>query len=254
MQHEARSTTTGRYAMREVVVGSAATARKPARLVVASDAAVIPDEAWDRSLVWNPETTGPTSTIGWDLLSGITAPEDADRIAEHLLRDAAESAVRWIPEAELVTANLLLAAVRGRRPLEDVIDWVATGDFSDAYLYLLSRGDNGPAEDINGFFQSSAVERRCISALIRDALLPLNHGTVLAVLGPAGVNRCRLPEPFGMLHVSGTDVRASWGSDVYVLAPEAGTGARTSGLGAALVGEVALRAAICGAPLVVRNR
>ncbi|PXX53886.1 hypothetical protein DFR70_1267 [Nocardia tenerifensis] len=154
-------------------------------ITVSEHVAVLPQRWWGQGLVWNPEMPGPATTFRWDLLAGIEDAADADRVAEALFSVVDdEGALFFVPEASLLTANLLLAAVRGRRSLTDVLDWIHTGDLDPAYRLLERRGEDGPIADLDTFGESPPGEQAAIWAVVRQAILPLEHSTILAALSP----------------------------------------------------------------------
>ncbi|MFD6463987.1 hypothetical protein, partial [Streptomyces roseolus] len=158
----------------------------PAMVITVTDhVANLPRRWWGQALVWNPELPGPATTFSWDLLASITDAVDADRIAEQLFSVVQdEGALFFVPEASLLTANLLLAAVRGRRGLAEVLDWIHTGDLDEPYRLLRMRGESGPTADLDTFREAPAGEQAAIWAVVRQAMLPLDHGMILAALSP----------------------------------------------------------------------
>lgn len=233
--------------MRHVITENRwAPARPGASFVtLADDAAVVPEQAWASALIWNPELPGPRSTCSWDLLGSIADAADADRIAEHLfsvIKD--EASLFYVPEAALLTANLLLAAVRGRRTLHDVLEWAATGDLTEPYRYLLLRGETGPAADLTAFAAASPAERTAIWDVLRRAVLPLDDGVVLMDLSD-DPRATRLPAPFGMLRCR---LQQPTAPRLFVLAAP---GSRSAGVAAALEAEVLIAAAMSSSPVRV---
>ncbi|WP_280404422.1 hypothetical protein [Nocardia brasiliensis] len=154
-------------------------------ITVTDHVAVLPRRWWGQGLVWNPELLGPATTFRWDLLASVGDAADADRIAEALFSVVQdEGALFFVPEASLLTANLLLAAVRSRRSLTNVLDWIHTGDLSEPYRLLELRGETDAAADLDTFGEAPTGEQAAIWAVVRQAMLPLDHGTILAALSP----------------------------------------------------------------------
>ncbi|GGK62958.1 hypothetical protein [Nocardia camponoti] len=215
-------------------------------VTVTDHVAALPHRWWGRALVWNPEMRGPATTFRWDLLSGIADAADADRIAEALfsvVRD--EAALYFVPEASLLTANLLLAAVRGGRTLTDVLDWIHTGDLREPYRLLDMSGEDGPTADLDTFREAPAGEQAAIWAVARQAMLPLDYGPILAALGAhagAGSTIEQLP-------VLGAGALAAHREIFVVEVP----GTRSAGVAAALRAELLLAAHEAGLSTHVVN-
>ena len=190
MPHENQRPTRERIVMRDVIsaqdwdpdpVGPA-----PAMVITVTDHVSVPPRRGRGPVwVWNPEMPDPATNFSWDLLAGITDPADADRIAENLLSVVQdEAALFFVPEAALLTANLLLAAGRWRRTLTDVLDWIHTGDLSEPYRLLCLCAETGPTADLDAFSEAPAGEQAAIWAVVRQAILPLDHGMILSALSP----------------------------------------------------------------------
>ncbi|WP_280471097.1 hypothetical protein [Nocardia cyriacigeorgica] len=212
-------------------------------ITVTDHVAALPRRWWGQALVWNPELPGPATTFRWDLLARITDAADADRIAENLfsvVRD--EAALYFVPEATLLTANLLLAAVRGRRSLTDVLDWIHSGDLSEPYQLLHANGESGPTADLDTFGETPAGEQAAIWAVVRQAMLPLDHGMILAALS-AQTGALPGVGPLPVLEAAALTARR----EVFVVEVP---GTRSAGAAAALRAELLLAAQEAG--LVVR--
>ncbi|MGW5453117.1 hypothetical protein [Nocardia sp. NPDC003979] len=213
---------------------------------VTEHVATLPHRWWGRALVWNPEMLGPATTFRWDLLSDITDAADADRIAEALfsvIRD--EGALYFVPEASLLTANLLLAAARGRRTLTDVLDWIHAADLDEPYRLLDAAGELDPTADLETFGEAPAGERAAIWAVVRQAMLPLDYGPILAALGPHG----DAGSPTDQLPVLGSRALAQHREIFVVEVP----GTRSAGVAAALRAELLLAAQDAGVATQVVN-
>ncbi|MGV9679144.1 hypothetical protein ACWDSJ_28015 [Nocardia sp. NPDC003482] len=156
----------------------------PSTRAAAGPARRPPDHEQRQPWVWNPETSVPATTFRWDLLATITDAADADHVAEHLLSVVDEAARFFVPEAALLAANLLLAAARGQRTLPEVLAWIRHGDLREPYRLLRARGETGPVADLDAFAHAPAGEQAAIWAVARQALLPLDHGPLLAALSP----------------------------------------------------------------------
>ncbi|WP_278262817.1 hypothetical protein [Nocardia sp. AG03] len=208
--------------------------------------ATLPRRWWGRALVWNPEMRGPATTFRWDLLSAITDATDADRIAEALfsvIRD--EGALYFVPEASLLTANLLLAAARGRRTLTDVLDWIHTGDLDEPYRLLDVAGEDDPTADLDTFGEAPAGERAAIWAVVRQAMLPLDYGPILAALSPHADTGSTIDH----LPVLGSRALTAHREIFVVEVP----GTRGAGVAAALRAELLLAAQDAGVSTQVVN-
>lgn len=215
-------------------------------VTVTDHVATLPHRWWGHALVWNPEMRGPATTFRWDLLSGITDAADADRIAEALfsvIRD--EGALYFVPEASLLTANLLLAAARGRRTLSDVLDWIHTGDLDEPYRMLDSAGEDDPTADLDTFGEAPAGERAAIWAVVRQAMLPLDYGPILAALSPHGDAGSTIDH----LPVLGSRALTAHREIFVVEVP----GTRSAGVAAALRAELLLAAQNAGVSMQVVN-
>ncbi|WP_446225108.1 hypothetical protein ACTWPB_08345 [Nocardia sp. IBHARD005] len=218
-----------------------------AMIITMSDhVAALPRRWWDQSLVWNPEICGPTTTFRWDLLAAITDATDADRIAEALFSVVHdEGALFFVPEASLMTANLLLAAVRGRRNLTDVLDWIHTGNLNEPYRLLDLSGEHGPTADLDTFEQSPTGEQAAIWAVVRQAMLPLDYGPILAALTPhAGAGSV-----IEQLPILESGALATHGEIFVVEVP----GTRSAGAAAALRAELLLASQKAGVSVQVVN-
>ncbi|WP_228807831.1 hypothetical protein [Nocardia otitidiscaviarum] len=215
-------------------------------ITVTDHVAVLPRRWWGQGLVFNPELPGPATTFRWDLLASVGDAADADRIAEALFSVVQdEAALFFVPEASLLTANLLLAAVRGRRSLTDVLDWIHTGDLSEPYRLLELRGEIGPTADLDTFGQAPAGEQAAIWAVVRQAILPLDHGTILAALSPqAGAGSA--VEQLPVLESSALAAH----QEIFVVEVP---GTRSAGAAAALRAELLLAAQDAGVPVRVVN-
>ncbi|MFC9966508.1 MULTISPECIES: type IV secretory system conjugative DNA transfer family protein [Nocardia] len=215
-------------------------------ITVTDHVAALPRRWWGQSLVWNPELCGPATAFRWDLLAAITDATDADRIAEALFSVVQdEGALFFVPEASLMTANLLLAAVRGRRNLTDVLDWIHTGNLNEPYRLLDLSGEHGPTADMDTFRQAPAGEQAAIWAVVRQAVLPLDYGPILAALSPqagAGSVMEQLPRlESGALAAHG---------EIFVVEVP---GTRSAGVAAALRAELLLAAQEAGVSVQVVN-
>jgi hypothetical protein len=146
------------------------------------------------TVVWHPEADpAEAGVVGWDLLGGADSVIAADRIAEGLLSvvDDLES-LPHRPEAELLCADLLVAAARGEHRLETVLRWIDARDLESAHRLLTDAGEEPPADDIDWFAYTSAAEQREVWQILTRALDPLRDPRVLARLQPAS-DSVRLP-------------------------------------------------------------
>ncbi|MFD5177855.1 hypothetical protein ACFWM1_18745 [Nocardia sp. NPDC058379] len=149
--------------MREVIlpIAGANTINGELVLTVLDQPSALPGAGADR-LIWCPVSTA-TGTCSWNLLAAITSAAEADSICEQLFAVVVDDAAAFfVPEASLLTANLLLAAARGGRALGEVIAWVRGGQLAPAAGLLKSVGELGAVEDLEAFAASSPGEQAAI--------------------------------------------------------------------------------------------
>ncbi|WP_157116479.1 hypothetical protein [Nocardia vaccinii] len=120
------------------------------------------------------------------MLSGADTVLAADRISEGLLSIIDDPpSLFHRPEAELLCADLLVAARRGGYPLQAVLEWVGARDLAPAHGLLADTGDGSPADDITWFRRTSATEQRGVWKILARALDPLLDPRLLANLQPS---------------------------------------------------------------------
>ncbi|WP_188831178.1 hypothetical protein [Nocardia camponoti] len=182
--------------MREVILPTARTDTISDELVltVVDEPSALPSVGADR-LIWCPASAA-TGTCSWNLLAAISSAADADSICEHLFTVVVDDAAMFfVPEASLLTANLMLAAARGGRTLGEVIAWVRGGQLAPAAALLESVGEAGAVEDLEAFAASSPGEQAAIWAVVRQVMLPLGAPATLRALGGRPMQGFTLAEP-----------------------------------------------------------
>lgn len=168
--------------MREVIQPTRQTYTTIGELVVTvlDDPSILPSDPGTH--VWCPESTA-VGTCSWDLLAAVPTAAAADSVCEHLFAVVVDDAATYfVPEASLLTANLLLAASRGGRPLADVITWVRGGQLAPAAQLLEDVDEVGAVEDLEAFAASSPGEQAAIWAVVRQVMLPLGTPAALKAL------------------------------------------------------------------------
>ncbi|MGW5569776.1 hypothetical protein ACWEVD_01130 [Nocardia thailandica] len=171
-----------RIIMREVIppAGWADTASPELVLTMLDPTDLVP--AGPGVLVWSPDLPS-MSTCSWDVLATIATAADADAICEHLFATVVDyDAVFYVPEASLLTANLLLAARRGGLGLAEVVGWVRSAQLAPASRLLDDTGERGALADLEAFAASSAAEQSAIWSVIRSVVLPLGTAAALRAL------------------------------------------------------------------------
>ena len=119
------------------------------------------------------------------MLGGADTVLAADRISEGLLSIIDDPpSLFHRPEAELLCADLLVAAKRGGHRLKTVLEWVGARDLTPAHGLLADTGDGCPADDIAWFRRTSATEQRGVWKILARALDPLLDPRLLAYLQP----------------------------------------------------------------------
>ncbi len=144
------------------------------------------DDSEGSTLVWNPDAQpSDVGVVGWDVLGGADTVIAADRIGEGLLSiiDDPPSLLHR-PEAELLCADLLVAARQGRHQFQTVLEWAGAQDLAPAHRLLANAGDEHPADDIDWFHRTSVDEQRAVWQLLARALDPLRDPRLLACLQP----------------------------------------------------------------------
>ena len=144
------------------------------------------DDGGGSTLVWNPDVRpGEVGTVGWDVLSGADTAIAADRIGEGLLSIIDDPpSLFHRPEAELLCADLLVAARQGGHRFQTVLEWVGARDLAPAYRLLGDAGGDYLADDIDWFHRISADEQRAVWQVLARALDPLRDPNLLAWLQP----------------------------------------------------------------------
>lgn len=188
------------------------------------------DSSEGATLVWNPDAKpGEPGGVGWDVLGAADTVIAADRIGEGLLSVIDDPpSLLYRPEAELMCADLLVAARQGGHRFQTVLEWVAARDPTPAHGLLAAAGEQYPADDIDWFHRTSADEQRAVWQILARALDPLHDPRVLACLQPPSEGM-RLPGVLRTLFTGGGEPVERPRQLLVVAAP------RTRGIAAALV-------------------
>lgn len=225
---------------------------EPVRVLVVSDDLPSATDlaSSDPDLLWNPDAVGVVgSTCSWDLLGAVTDAPAADRITEHLLRPVLDNrlATFFLPEASLLTANMLLAASRTGLPFGAVLGWVGSENTADAAHALRETGEIDAYEDVLAFDAQDELTQGSVWETMQMALTPLATDTVFDALSRPGSGRRNAPAPFGTLH-GPAGASSSAAATVHVVRPVSSPWREIT---SALVEELRLCAAECAHPTTI---